>query len=735
MTSLESDNNAGPPCTRPDHHSRGRLASTLLSSKIGSRHLDRIAVVYVRQSSVRQVVENRESTQLQYRLRDRAVALGWSESRVVVIDDDLGQSGQSIAGRPGFQRLLAEVGLDHVGLVLGIEMSRLARSCRDWHQLLELCALFGTLLGDADGVYDPHDHNDRLLLGLKGTMSEAELHVLRGRMEAGKRNKAQRGELFTHAPIGYVRSAEGSLVFDPDEQARGVVELIFAKFADLGSVAAVLRYLNDHQIRVGVRDHRGPEACQLRWRPPNRATLQGMLHHPAYAGTYAHGRRATNPRKRIEGRAGSGRFWAAPADWLVVLHDRLPAYISWERYEANQMRLRDNSAKFGRGAPRDGCSLLGGLVICGRCGRRMSIEYTNRNKPRLTCNADRNHLGASQCQALIAQPVEMLVARQVLIALEPVSLELSLAAADQVEAERRRLQDFHEQGLERARYEAERAWRQYAAVEPEHRLVAHSLERNWEEALANQRAAEEALDRFRRERPVRLTGAERAQIQELAATVPSLWNAPETRPSHRQMIVRQLIEHVEVSVLMGTEHVEATIRWAGGYESRHELRRPVSSYKHLQDGDLLRSRVRDLKREGLCHAEIACRLTTEGFRGPSGQDFTVPMVSYLCKHVFATDESRMPATVSAPADQPVDTSLWRCSALSRHVGVPPETLNTWRRRGWVHARRVGNRWIYWANATELRRLTRLHSQPRVALSPAPSELTTPTGSPSWHHDD
>jgi hypothetical protein len=323
----------------------------------------------------------------------------------------------------------------------------------------------------------------------------------------------------------------------------------------------------------------------------------------------------------------------------------------------------------------------------------------------------------------------------VLIALEPASLELSLAAADQVEAERRRLQDFHEQGLERARYEAERAWRQYAAVEPEHRLVARSLERNWEEALANQRAAEEALDRFRRERPVRLTGAERAQIQELAATVPSLWNAPETRPSHRQMIVRQLIEHVEVSVLMGTEHVEATIRWAGGYESRHELRRPVSSYKHLQDGDLLRSRVRDLKREGLCHAEIACRLTTEGFRGPSGQDFTVPMVSYLYKHVRAADESRMPATASAPADQPVDTSLWRCSALSRHVGVPPETLNTWRRRGWVHARRIGNRWIYWANATELRRLTRLHSQPRVALSPTPSELTTPTGSPSWHHDD
>jgi DNA invertase Pin-like site-specific DNA recombinase len=732
MTSLELDSHTGPPCHRPEHDSRGRRASTLLSSKICSRHLDRTAVVYVRQSSVRQVVENRESTQLQYRLRDRAAALGWSESRVVVIDDDLGQSGQSIVGRPGFQRLLAEVGLDHVGLVLGIEMSRLARSCRDWHQLLELCALFGTLLGDADGVYDPRDYNDRLLLGLKGTMSEAELHILRGRLEAGQRNKARRGELFTHAPIGYVRSAGVGLALDPDEQARGVVELIFAKFAELGSVSAVLRYLNHNHIHIGVRDHRGAEACQLRWRPPNRATLQGMLHHPAYAGAYAHGRRATNPRKRIAGRAGSGRFWAAPTDWLVLLHDRLPAYISWEQYEANQRHLRDNSTKFGRGAPRDGCSLLGGLVVCGRCGRRMSIEYAKCSKPRLTCNADRNHLGVSQCQALTAQPVELLVARQVLMALEPASLELSLAAADQVEEGRRRLQDFHEQGLERERYEAERAWRQYTAVEPEHRLVARNLERHWEEALTNQRAAEEALDRFRREQPVRLTGAERALIQELAATIPSLWNAPETRPSHRQLIVRQLIECVEVGVRDGTERVEATIRWAGGYESRHELRRPVSSYKCLQDGDLVLSRVSDLKREGLCHAEVARRLKIEGFRGPSGQDFTVPMVSYLYKRVRTANGSKAPATDSVPAEQSVDSSLWRCSALSRHVRVPPETLNTWRRRGWVHARRVGKHWVYWANEMELCRLTRLHSEPRVALSPVPSDLTTPTGPPTWH---
>src|SRR5271157_1712752 len=353
-----------------------------LSSKVLSRHLDRMALVYLRQSSPRQVAENRESTEMQYRLQDRAVGLGWPQSRVLLIDDDLGQSGQSIAGRPGFQRVLAEVGLDHVGIILGIEMSRLARSCRDWHQLLELCAVFGTLLGDADGVYDPCDYNDRLLLGLKGTMSEAELHVLRGRLEAGQKNKARRGQLFTHAPIGYMRLPDGELALEPDEQARGVVKLIFAKFAELGSACAVLRYLRERQIRVGMRPHRRAEQGQLVWRRPNSATLQGMLHHPIYAGAYVYGRRTSDPRKRIPGRRGTGRAWAAPEDWQVLLKDQLPAYITWEQYETNQRRLRDNSSKFGRGAPRNGCAVLGGLVVCGRCGRRMNVCYPDRSNAR-----------------------------------------------------------------------------------------------------------------------------------------------------------------------------------------------------------------------------------------------------------------------------------------------------------------------------------------------------------------
>jgi len=347
-------------------------------AKVQPRHLERLAVVYVRQSSTRQVLENIESTQLQYSLRERAVALGWLLSRVLVIDEDLGLSGQSIEGRAGFQRLLAEVGLEHVGIVLGIEMSRLARSCKDWHQLLELCALFGTLLGDADGVYDPRDYNDRLLLGLKGTMSEAELHILRGRLDAGKRNKARRGEYFNHAPIGYLREQDG-FVLEPDAQARGVVALIFDKFAELGSVAAVLRYLNAHRLQVGMREHCGPSRGQLVWKRPNNATLQNMLHHPIYAGAYVYGRRKTDLRRRVAGKPGSGRGWATADQWQVLLHDRLPAYITWEQYVANQGQLRENSVRFGSGAPR-GRALLAGRVVCGRCGRRMKASYAGRSK-------------------------------------------------------------------------------------------------------------------------------------------------------------------------------------------------------------------------------------------------------------------------------------------------------------------------------------------------------------------
>jgi DNA invertase Pin-like site-specific DNA recombinase len=318
--------------------------------KIRGRHLDRLAIVYVRQSTPHQVVGHRESGDLQYQLRRRAIDLGWSDARVIVIDDDQGISGQAIDNRPGFQRLLAEVSLGRVGIVFGREVSRLSRSNKDWHQLLELCALFQVLIGDADGIYDPTDYNDRLLLGLRGMMSEAELHVLRTRLHHGKLNKARRGELFTCVPTGYIRSPEGGIILDPDEQVRSAIALVFAKFDELGSVPRANAYFAANGLQLGVRVYKGSDKGRLRWRPATRRALYEILRHPFYAGAYVYGRCPVDPVAKAGGRSKSGRRSAPPEEWVCLLKDRVPAYISWEQYEENQRRLRENDR--GRGARR-----------------------------------------------------------------------------------------------------------------------------------------------------------------------------------------------------------------------------------------------------------------------------------------------------------------------------------------------------------------------------------------------
>lgn len=686
-----------------------------LSTKIVSQHLERLAIVYVRQSSTRQVEENIESTQLQYQLVDRAVALGWPRERVIVIDDDLGISGRTIEGRAGFQRLLAEVSLEHAGLVLGIEMSRLARSCRDWHQLLELCAVFATLLADADGVYDPRDHNDRLLLGLKGTMSEAELHVLQGRLRAGQLNKARRGEFFTHAPVGYVRTQD-TLALEPDDQARSVVQLIFAKFAELESMSGVLSYLRDHGILIGLRDHRGVNKGQLQWRRANQATLLGILHHPVYAGAYVYGRRETNPRKVVPGRPGCGRRWARPEDWDVLIHDKLPAYISWEQWQKNQQKLRENSAKWGGGAPR-GTSLMAGRVVCGRCGRRMSISYSGQSKARFTCDMSRNQWREGQCQAFNARPLEELVEKQLLYAVSPASIELSLQAAQHIEADRAQVERRYQQTVERARYQSGLARSRYEAVDPANRLVAAELERRWEAGLVAQKEAEEALDRFRHQQPSRLTAAEAAAIQALSSDIPQLWNASTTSGVDRQKILRALLDEIVVEVLGQSERVRVTLRWAGGFESHHEIRRAVGKFEKLECADQIRARLVELKQDGYSHPAVAAVLNAEGFHATSGGPLTTPIISQLCRKLRSKGLQLDPASGSA--------SRWTLASLARRLRMKQETLSTWRRRGWVHADRIGERWIYWADAEELSRLTQLVGYHPRRLKQTPAKLTTP----------
>ncbi|MBM4095103.1 MAG: recombinase family protein, partial [Planctomycetes bacterium] len=333
------------------------------SDKISDEHLQRSAIVYVRQSTQKQVLEHRESTARQYALKDRAVALGWPAAAVEVIDEDQGHSGSSAEGRSGFQRLLAEVSSDRVGLILGLEMSRLARSCKDWHALLELCAIYHTLLADADGLYDPSQYNDRLLLGLKGTMSEAEIYILRSRLQDALRSKAKRGEVLNHAPIGYVRTLAGDFVIDPDEQVQAVVRLIFQQFGRCGSVNGLLQWLVRHDVKVPIRPHFGANRGELEWRRPNRVTLLNMLHHPIYAGAYRWGHREVDPRKKVPGKPASGRTFHSYDECRVLIPDRFSAYITWEQFETNQQTLGENS-RLGKllAAPRHGPSVLSGLV-------------------------------------------------------------------------------------------------------------------------------------------------------------------------------------------------------------------------------------------------------------------------------------------------------------------------------------------------------------------------------------
>src|SRR5262249_52003361 len=509
------------------------------SPKIQDRHLDRLAIVYIRQSTPYQVLNHRESRERQYALADHAVALGWPRDRVVIIDDDQAQSARTADARSGFHRILAEVTMEHVGLILGIEMSRIARNNRDWHNLLEMCAVVGTILADEDGVYDPNDPSDRLLLGLNGLMSEYEAIIMRNRLERGRLNKAQRGELFQKVPSGSVKLPSGGVALDPDEQARDVVRLIFDQFQELGSIYGVFHYLVRNGIRLGMRLQSGPQRGQLTWRRPVLATLNQMLHNPTYAGAYAYGRRRDEPGARVAGRHGRGQRWLPISEWKVLLKDHLPAYIGWEQYLANLRRLEQNRSLAGTpGTPRGGVALLTGLVVCGTCGHRMHASYPSKSAAYYSCEQHLKVGTGPRCHGLRTTPVDDLVARQVVRALEPAALELSLQAARDVRRERDRLHRHWQQQLERARYESGRAERQYHAVEPENRLVARTLERRWEEALGSQRQLEEEYDRFRRDQPAELSEDELARIAALSRDIPALWDAPATTPAERKEIVR-----------------------------------------------------------------------------------------------------------------------------------------------------------------------------------------------------
>jgi DNA invertase Pin-like site-specific DNA recombinase len=649
------------------------------AGKISSRHLDRAAVVYVRQSTLQQIEHHRESTQLQYALAERVCLLGWPRPKVVVIDEDLGRSGSSIEGRLGFQRLVAEVGLGHVGLVMGFEVSRLARSCRDWYQLLEICALAGTLIADSDGVYDPTFYNDRLLLGLKGTMSEAELHIMRARLDQGRWHKASRGELGFAMPRGYLRRPSGEVTLDPDERVRDTIDRIFEVFARRRSVHGVLRYLVAHSVDLPDRLRSGANKGDLIWRPPHRGAVINVLSNPIYAGAYVYGRRLAGRSPRPQ-RPSPSRD---ATDWKVVIKDRMPAYISWERFEENQRQLRANQGKHG-GTPRGGPSLLAGLLICGRCGYRMATCYrTNGYELRYQCSRGSVSRGAAYCQSVSGAAIDPVVASLILQALKPSAIEVSLSMAEDLELERSRERRQRALKLEQAAYEVSRLERQYNAVEPENRLVARTLEKRWEAALAehDRLAAEHARDDAGAS--VALSEQERDAIRRVAEDVPALWSAPTTTAVERKQIARLMLDRVVLSVAGGSEETQIECTWAGGRKTRHSFVRPVRWTSQLAKNAELKQRIAELVGAGLRPPAIARQLNAENWLSAHGTPFTDAKIRPLLTRMGYPSRG-----LAVSAEVTREQGEMTVTELAPELDLAVGTLYSWIRNGWLPARRV-----------------------------------------------
>ncbi len=582
------------------------------ANKVGADHLRRAAYLYVRQSTLRQVVENTTSTDRQYGLRRRAVALGWAPERVVVIDSDLGQSGASAADREGFQRLVADVGMGKAGIVIGLEVSRLARNNADWQRLLEICALTETLILDEDGLYDPCGLNDRLLLGLKGQMSEAELHLLRARLRGGILARARRGELALPLPVGLVYDPAGKVVLDPDAQVQGAIGHLFMTFARTGSARATVTAFAKEDLTFPRRLHRGPHRGELAWGRLEHSQVLNVLHNPRYAGAFCYGR--NRYRRGVDGAVHSQLL---PRDqWTALIPGAHPGYLSFEDWERNQALLAANAKAHGAqrraSPPREGPALLQGMVVCGRCGRRMTVRYHTRRGiqlPEYLCQADAVQTGARLCQFVPGGGVDQAVGQLLVATVTPLALTVALAVADELDARAGEADTLRRAAVERARQHAELARRRYLAVDPHNRLVADTLEADWNDALRQLAAAQEDYQRQRDTLPARLDDNQRATIMALASDFPALWSDPATPQRERKRMARLLIEDV---TLVRDDTIAVHTRFRGGklhsltlpvplrpWETRRTPAAAVARIDQLLDAHTERDVARILNDEGL----------------------------------------------------------------------------------------------------------------------------------------
>ena len=664
--------------------------------KLGDHHLQRQALIYIRQSTLLQVRDNTGSTARQYDLARRAQELGWPEHRITVIDQDQGRSGASSVGRDGFEQLIAEVGLGRAGAVFSLEASRLARSCSDWYRLLEICALSDTLVIDDTDVYDPGQYNDRLLLGFRGTMSEAELHWLRSRLLGGKWAKAERGELRFRPPAGYVYDAAQRLVFDPDEEIQHAVRLLFTCFEQTGSALAVVKYFAQHQLWFPTRHWGRAAHDEVHWQPLTHKRVLFVLHDPAYAGVYVYGRSQTRTRTlpgeapRLTGRTRQ----VNRTDWPIVHHDHHPAYLTWAQFLRNEQQLDDNRTVRDddrRGARREGAALLQGMVLCGHCGRRMTIRYLKGNVPSYECNQFHKQHGGKTCQSTRGDGIDYAVAHALLEAMTPAQLEISLATFEALDVQAQQLDQQWQRRLERAHYEAELARRRYLAVDPENRLVNRSLEKDWNARLVEveQLGREYANLPAAQRQP--LTARERDQILALAQDLPALWQAPTTTPIERKQLLRLLIKDVTIS--KQGRVIQLAIRWQTHASTLLEIPRPQPSPVAKRTAPAVIEQIRALA-PTQTEAQIAAQLNAEGFKPGASAAFTASKVNWI-RYAHRIGHGCPQAPGACPGGQRGD-GRYSAKAAAEVLNVDVSTVADWCTSGrldFVQTAPHGPRWI------------------------------------------
>ena len=637
--------------------------------KVAASHLSRDAYLYVRQSTQRQVFEHGESTRRQYALRERAVALGWPSDSIVVIDSDLGLSGAD-ADREGFQHLVAEVGMGRAGIVLGLEVSRLARNSTDWHRLLEICALSETLILDEDGVYDPVDFNDRLLLGLKGTMSEAELHMMRARLHGGTLNAAKRGELKIPLPVGLVYDPLGQVVLDPDPQVQHSLGLLFDTFTRAGSARSIVKHFNNEKLLFPHRFIGGRQKGELHWKPLKYGRVLEVLHNPRYAGAFAFGR--TRRRRRPGG--GIETMTVAREEWTVLLRDAHPGYITWERFERNERQLRDNVPTPGAGRPgppREGPALLQGLAICGVCGRSMAVRYRSRKNgllPYYMCSRGASETASSWCQNISGAAIDRAVGKLLVELMTPLTLEVALQVQDELAARAREVDLWRAQQVQRAREEVDVARQRFMQTHPDNRMVADVLEAEWNAKLRALDEAQHEFERSRTEPGEGLDEDQRRRILGLASDFPRLWNDPATPHRERKRMARLLIE--DVTVTKATRSLGVRLRggatrqitWVPDPHISEVVR---TSEKVIAEVDRLLNDHTD--------GETAEILNERGYRSGFGHAFTRDLVMTVRRnHALKSRYERLR-----------DRGLLRRSELADRLGVTCATIRKWHELGFL----------------------------------------------------